>query len=102
MMLSQCLMLSAVLFAIGIYGVLSQPNVLMILMSVEIMLNAANVALVAFGRFHAATGGVTAHVFVLAVIAVAAAEAAVGLAILLAFFRNRPTTDVAEMRTLRG
>jgi NADH-quinone oxidoreductase subunit K len=92
------LVLAAVLFLIGVGGVLVRRNALIILMSVELMLNAANVTLLAFSRMW---GDLSAHTFALIVIAVAAAEAAVGLAIVVAVFRGRHNVDVDRLNTLR-
>lgn len=92
------LVLSATLFAIGIIGVMARRNVIIILMSIELMLNAVNIALAAFSyQWHNANG----QVFAIFIVAVAAAEAAVGLGIILAFYRNKGTMDVDEMRTLK-
>ena len=100
--LPNCLLLAALLFATGVFGVVARRNALIVLMSVELMLNGVNVAFVAFARFYPGGAGAPAgHVFVLLTMAVAAAEAAVGLAIVLAWFRNRKTTDTDEMRTMR-
>jgi len=99
MNISHCLVLSAALFAIGAYGVLARRNLLVILMSVEVMLNGVNVALLAFARFHGNSAG---HVFVLMVMGVAAAEVSVGLAILIAVFRNRKTVDTGDLKSLQG
>ena len=98
-MMSHYLIVSAALFAIGAYGVLARRNLLIILMSVEVMLNGVNVALLAFARFHLQTTG---QVFVLIVMGVAAAEVSVGLAILIAVFRNRKTVDTGDLKSLRG
>ncbi len=98
-MIAKYLVLSAALFAIGAYGVLARRNLLVILMSVELMLNGVNVALLAFARLHGNAGG---QVFVLMVMAVAAAEVAVGLAILISVFRNRRTVDTGELKDLNG
>jgi NADH-quinone oxidoreductase subunit K len=92
------LVLAAVLFLIGVGGVLVRRNALIILMSVELMLNAANVTLLAFSRMW---GDISAHTFALIVIAVAAAEAAVGLAIVVAVFRGRHNVEVDRLNTLR-
>ena len=92
------LVLSAVLFLIGVGGVLVRRNALIILMSVELMLNAANVTLLAFSRMW---GDKSAHTFALIVIAVAAAEASVGLAIVVAVFRGRRNVEVDRLTTLR-
>ncbi len=100
--LDNCLVLSAVLFAIGVFGVIARRNFLVILMSIEVMLNAVNLAFISFGRKHAAAGGDAAQVFVLIVMAVAAAEAAVGLALLLAFFRNKQTVDSDEANLMKN
>lgn len=93
------LALSAALFTIGVVGVLVRRNVLIILMSVELMLNAVNVALVAFSKFTASMNG---QVFVLFVLTVAAAEAAVGLAIIVALARNDEPLNVDEVNLLKG
>jgi NADH-quinone oxidoreductase subunit K len=92
------LVLAAVLFLIGVAGVLIRRNALIILMSVELMLNAANVTLLAFSRMW---GDLSAHTFALIVIAVAAAEASVGLAIVVAVFRGRRNVEVDRLTTLR-
>lgn len=92
------LLFSAALFTIGLVGVLVRRHVLVIFMSVELMLNACNVALVAFGR-HLNT--LTGQNFVIFVVTVAAAEAAVGLGIILALARHKDTVDVAEMDILK-
>jgi len=101
------LVLAAVLFLIGVIGVILRRNALIILMSVELMLNAANMTLITFARMWgtAPSAGVredmSAHTFALIVIAVAAAEASVGLAILVAVFRGRRNVDVDRLTTLR-
>jgi NADH-quinone oxidoreductase subunit K len=92
------LVLAAVLFLIGVAGVLIRRNALIILMSVELMLNAANMTLLAFSRMW---GDLSAHTFALIVIAVAAAEASVGLAIVVAVFRGRRNVEVDHLTTLR-
>lgn len=96
--LKSVVLLAAILFAIGLAGVTCRRNILIMLLSVEIMLNAANVALVAFSRVH---GDVTGQVFVFFAMTVAAAEVAVGLAIVIAVYRLRRTTDVGETTELR-
>lgn len=93
------LVLSAVLFMIGTVGVLTRRNALIVFMSIEIMLNAANLALVTFAM---AIGDIAGLVMVLMVIAVAAAEAAVGLAIIVAMFRHRETVDVSAFGVMQG
>lgn len=90
--------LSAILFAIGLAGAITRRNIIVILMSIEVMLNAANLAFVGFARHW---GNVEGHIFVLMVIVVAAAEVAVGLGILIALFRNRESVDVEEASLLR-
>ncbi|MBI3072055.1 MAG: NADH-quinone oxidoreductase subunit NuoK [Deltaproteobacteria bacterium] len=95
----QILGLAAVLFAVGAIGFVARRNVLIVLMSVELMLNASNLALVGYGRLRAALDG---HVFAFLVIAVAAAEAAVGLAIVIAVYRRRRTANLDEVKTLRN
>lgn len=93
------LMLSAALLTIGIIGVLTRRNVIIVLMSLELILNAVNINLVAFSRQLADVKG---HIFAIFVITVAAAEAAVGLGILIALFRNRDTVNVDEIDLLKG
>lgn len=95
--LDHVVLLAVALFAIGLVGVTSRRNILLMLLSVEIMLNAANLALVAFSRQHANLDG---QVFVFFTMTVAAAEVAVGLAIVIALFRLRHTTDVGETTEL--
>jgi len=90
--------LSAVLFAIGVLGVLIRRNVIVIFMAIELMLNAVNLSFVAIAR---SSGSMDGQVIVFFVMTVAAAEAAVGLAIILSMFRNRETTNVDELATLR-
>ena len=92
------LTLSAVLFAIGVLGVLVRRNVIIIFMAIELMLNAVNLAFVAIAR---SRGSMDGQVIAFFVMTVAAAEAAVGLAIILAMFRNRETTNADELATLR-
>src|SRR2546421_8358535 len=98
------LIVSGILFAIGFAGVMVRRNVIIILMALELMLNAANLSLVAFSRFHVDPSGVpnyNAQVFVFFVITVAAAEVAVGLAIVVALFRLRQTTNVEDIASLK-
>ena len=95
---SHYLILSAVLFAIGIIGVMVRRNIIIILMSIELILNAVNINLVAFS---AQLQNAVGQVFALFVICVAAAEAAVGLGIILAFFRNKETINIDEMNLMR-
>ena len=96
--LSYYLILSAVLFTLGAAGVLLRRNVLVMFMSVEMMLNSANLTLIAYSRF---LGNVEGQVFALLVMAVAAAEVAVWLAIVVSLFRHNRTTDVDELDLLK-
>ena len=96
--------LSAILFTIGVLGVATRRNLIVILMSIELMLNAVNLAFVGFNRIWSQADGVAAidgQIFVLMVIAVAASEVAVGLGILLAMFRNRDSVNVEEVNLLK-
>ena len=102
--LGHYLFVSGVLFSIGFAGVMLRRNLIIILMSLELMLNAANLSLVAFSRFRVDSNGLlnyNAQVFVFFIITVAAAEVAVGLAILVALFRARQTTDVKDISALK-
>ena len=92
-------MLAAVLFTIGVVGVLVRRSALVIFMSIELMLNAVNLSLIAFSRQH---GSMDGHVLVFFVMAVAAAEVSVGLAIIVAIFRNRETASVDDVHLLKG
>ncbi|OQY29838.1 MAG: NADH-quinone oxidoreductase subunit K [Candidatus Cloacimonetes bacterium 4572_55] len=97
--LENCLILSVILFSIGCYGVLTKRNILVILMSIELMLNAVNLSFISFNYFNynMMNGEEMGHFFVLVIIAIAAAEAAVGLAILVALFRNRDSADIEKL-----
>jgi NADH-quinone oxidoreductase subunit K len=102
--LGDYLAVSGILFTIGFAGVMLRRNIIIILMALELMLNAANLSLVAFSRFQVDAGGApnyNAQVFVFFVVTVAAAEVAVGLAIVVALFRLRRTTHVEDIATLR-
>ncbi|MGI9032918.1 MAG: NADH-quinone oxidoreductase subunit NuoK [Acidimicrobiales bacterium] len=99
MLLNQFLMLSAVLFCMGVYGVLARKNGVLVLMSIELMLNAVNINLVAFGAYRHTVAGQT---FALFVIAIAAAEVGVGLAIILLIFRNRASVDIDHIDAMKG
>jgi NADH:ubiquinone oxidoreductase subunit K len=92
------LVLSAAVFSAGLFGVLTRKNALLFLMSVELMLNAANINLIAFSRFH---GNLTGQVFSLFVVALAAAEVAVGIGIILVLYRNFEDVDVTKATTMR-
>lgn len=99
MQLAQYLGLGAMLFSIGIYGVLTRRNGVMILMAIELILSAVNINVIAFGAYH---GTETGQVLALFVIAIAAVEVAIGLAIILLIYRNRATADVATIDEMRG
>jgi NADH-quinone oxidoreductase subunit K len=92
------LLLSAAVFSIGVFGILTRRNALLFLMSVELLLNAANINLVAFSRFH---GNLTGQTFSLFTLALAAAEVAVGIGIILVLYRNFKDVDVTEAATMR-
>ena len=91
--------LATALFCIGVFGFLSRRNIIIVLMSIELMLNAVNISLVAFSHY---MGDIRGHIIAFFVITVAAAEAAIGLAIIIALFRNKHTTNVDEMTELSG
>ena len=99
MYLNQFLFLAAVLFAFGVYGVLARKNGVLVLMSIELMLNAVTINLVAFGAFR---DNVVGQVFALFVITIAAAEVAIGLAIVLVIFRNKADIDLDEVDLMKG
>ena len=92
------LLLSAAVFAIGVFGILTRRNALLFLMSVELLLNAANINLVAFSNFH---GNLTGQTFSLFTLALEAAEVAVGIGIILVLYRNFKDVDVTEATTMR-
>jgi NADH-quinone oxidoreductase subunit K len=95
--ITESLVVSALLFAIGVVGVLTRRNAIILFMCVELMLNAVNLSFVALARLH----GVAGHVFVVMVMTIAAAEAAVGLALVIAVFRHFGTVDLSSLRSLR-
>jgi len=98
-LLAQFLVLSAVLFCAGVYGVLARKNGVLVLMSIELILNAVNINLLTFGALQ---GDVAGSVFALFVIAVAAAEVGVGLAMVLIIYRNRSSVDLDDVDSMRG
>ncbi|MBM4452655.1 MAG: NADH-quinone oxidoreductase subunit NuoK [Chloroflexi bacterium] len=98
--LEHYLILSAILFSIGLYGVLSKRNAVVILMCIEIMLNAVNIALVAFSRYVVPTA-LTGQIFALFVMVVAAAEVAVGIAIIMAIYRSRDSVEVDKYNLMK-
>lgn len=97
-MITEALIVSAILFVIGVVGVLTRRNAIILFMCAELMLNAVNLSFVAFSRLHNVTG----QVFVIMVMTIAAAEAAIGLAIIISIFRHFGTVDLSNIRTLRG
>jgi NADH-quinone oxidoreductase subunit K len=97
-MLAESLALSALLFTIGVVGVLTRRNAIILFMCVELMLNAVNLSFVALSKLHGASG----QVFVIFVMTVAAAEAAVGLAIIIAIFRHRQSVNLEDINLLKG
>ena len=99
MLIVNFLLLAAVLFCIGVFGVIARRNAVMVLMSVELILNAVNLNLIAFALLH---GGVDGQVFALYVIAVAAAEVGVGLAMVLLVYRNRRSIALDELSEMHG
>jgi NADH-quinone oxidoreductase subunit K len=99
MTLQHYLALSAIIFTIGMTGVLVRRNLIVMFMSVELMLNAVNINLAAFSKFLNALSG---QVFIVFIMAVAAAEAAVGLALIITLFKNKPTVNADELNTMKG
>ena len=99
MLVANFLLLAAVLFCIGVYGVLARRNAVMVLMSIELILNSVNLNLIAFALMNDTSDG---HIFALFVIAIAAAEVGVGLAIVLAIYRNRRSVDLDELDLMKG
>lgn len=97
-MINDAIIVSAILFTIGVVGVLTRRNAIILFMCVELMLNAVNLSFVAFARLH----GVAGHVFVIMVMTIAAAEAALGLAIVIAVFRHVGSVNLSDLRLLRG
>ncbi len=99
MLLNEFLMLAAILFSAGVYGVLARKNSVAVLMSIELILNAVNINLIAFGAFN---NNITGQIFALFVITVAAAEVGVGLAIILLIYRNRHSIDLDKIDLMKG
>jgi len=97
--LSWYILLSAVVFSIGIFGFLARRNLIIVFISIELMLNSVNISLAAFSHYLQSMRG---QILVFFVITVAAAEAAIGLAILIAFYKNKPTVKVDEINLLKG
>jgi NADH-quinone oxidoreductase subunit K len=100
--LQGCLLLSALLFAVGFAGAVSRRNAILALMGIELMLNAANLNFIAFWRYGGHGDETTGLLFVVFAIAVAAAEAAVGLALIIAIYRHSKTANLDEMTRLKG
>ena len=99
--LAACLLVSSMLFAVGLAGALTRRNTILVLVGIELMLNAANINFVAFWRFGPHAEAMTGMIFVLFSIGVAAAEAAVGLALILAVYRHAKTTDLSQLTGAR-
>jgi NADH:ubiquinone oxidoreductase subunit K len=100
--LAGCLLVSALLFSIGLAGALTRRSAILVLAGIELMLNAANLNFIAFWRFGPHPEALTGLLFVIFSIAVAAAEAAVGLALILAIYRHAHTSDVSEITEMKG
>jgi NADH:ubiquinone oxidoreductase subunit K len=99
MLINEFLLLGAVLFCIGVYGVIARKNAVMVLMSIEVILNSVNINLLAFSQLHNNLDG---NVFALYIIAVAAAEVGVGLAMVLLIYRNRRSISLDELSEMKG
>jgi NADH:ubiquinone oxidoreductase subunit K len=102
MLLNEFLFLAAFLFCVGVYGALARKNAVLVLMAIELILNAVNINLVAFGHMWGGEAAVTGQVFALFTITVAAAEVGVGLAIILLIYRNRTSVDLDEVDMMKG
>ena len=99
MLVNQFLILAAVLFCIGVYGVIARKNAVLVLMSIELILNSVNINLLAFSMRNGTLDG---HTFALYIIAIAAAEVGVGLAMVLLMYRNRRSIDLDELSEMKG
>ena len=102
MLINNFLVLGAVLFCIGVYGVIVRKNAVLVLMSIELILNSVNINLLAFDRLWAESGNNDGSVFALYIIAIAAAEVGVGLAMVLLIFRNRKTIALDDLSEMKG
>ena len=100
--LAGCLLVSSLLFAVGLAGALTRRSAILVLAGIELMLNAANLNFIAFWRYGPNPEALTGLIFVIFAIAVAAAEAAVGLALILAIYRHTRTSDVSEITEMKG
>ena len=101
MLINNFLLLGAVLFCIGVYGVIARKNAVLVLMSIELILNSVNINLLAFDAMHG-DGRVDGNTFALYIIAVAAAEVGVGLAMVLLIYRNRKSISLDELSEMKG
>jgi NADH:ubiquinone oxidoreductase subunit K len=99
MLVNQFLLLAAVLFCIGVYGVIARKNAVLVLMSIELILNAVNLNFIAFALRNGSTDG---HIFALYIIAIAAAEVGVGLGLVLLVYRNRKTISLDDLSEMKG
>jgi NADH:ubiquinone oxidoreductase subunit K len=99
MLVNKFLILAAVLFCIGVYGVIARKNAVLVLMSIELILNSVNINLLAFSMRN---GSLDGHIFALYIIAIAAAEVGVGLAMVLLMYRNRRSIDLDELSEMKG
>ena len=99
MFVNQFLILAAILFCIGVYGVIARKNAVLVLMSIELILNSVNINLLAFSMRN---GSLDGHIFALYIIAIAAAEVGVGLAMVLLMYRNRRSIDLDELSEMKG
>lgn len=99
MLVNQFLMLGAILFCIGVYGVIARKNAVLVLMSIELILNSVNINLLAFSMRN---GSLDGHTFALYIIAIAAAEVGVGLAMVLLMYRNRRSIDLDDLSEMKG
>ena len=99
MLVNQLLILAAVLFCIGVYGVIARKNAVLVLMSIELILNSVNINLLAFSMRN---GSLDGHTFALYIIAIAAAEVGVGLAMVLLMYRNRRSIDLDDLSEMKG
>jgi NADH:ubiquinone oxidoreductase subunit K len=102
MYLMQFLLLAAFLFCVGLYGVLARKNAVLVLMSIELILNSVNINLVALGVYRGDESAIVGQVFALFTIAVAAAEVGIGLAIVLLIYRNRADIDLTQVDLMKG
>jgi NADH-quinone oxidoreductase subunit K len=100
--LGNCLLLSALLFSVGLAGALMRRNAILVLIGIELMLNAANLNFIAFWRYRPNPEALTGMMFVIFSIGVAAAEAAVGLALIISLYRHIKTTNIDEVNSMRG